>query len=129
MSDQIKREAGFVRQPAATVMELREELERQALAYIANRNPGIDLEEVKAHRQSHGHSWTVLDEELEYTDHLPDDPLLSLVCQTIDNYTSAHGGYVMDFPTRDGLAKAIAHDINSIMTLSAAMAGTDVSKG
>ena len=123
MTEKLVREAGYVRRPAATVADLRQALEDAALVDIAQRNPGIDMDEVRKHRIDQGDSWTTLAEPEEVNEKYPDDPLEAMIAVDIDTYTLERMGYVMDLPQRDGLAKAIANSVNAAHKIATAMAG------
>lgn len=123
MTEKFVREAQYVRRPAATVADLREALEDAALVDIAQRNPGIDIDEVRKHRIEQGDSWTKLTEPTEVIEQYPDDPLEEMIAIEIDTYTLDTMGYVMDLPQRDGLAKAIANSVNAAFKIATAMAG------
>ena len=110
------READYSRQPGWGIDELRAELERVSLADIASRNPGIVVDGVKAHRQLHGQSWTAKGDPVEYdsgddADLARMDPLVGLLARAIDEHTSAHSGYLLDFSQRNALASHLAKRI------------------
>jgi hypothetical protein len=57
------RMSEYVRQPEATVDELRDTIETLVLDRMARENPGIDLHDVEADRVRKGLSWTAKADE------------------------------------------------------------------
>ena len=110
MTDTLHREASYTRNPEYGIAELRQALEDAACIDIAQRNPGIDIGEVKAHREAHGDSWLAKDEPIEWTEHdqwNPASPTAAKVARAIDAYTSTHHNYVLSYEDRNAMATAI----------------------